>query len=289
MGIAKEIMIERQQEELERKIAGILGISYNELCIIGYEINTDENEDGQIYNYIIEFPEEASSEILDKINGLEDRKRVWLQPWELYEDDSYYDEQYEAILQNNQYYSNFHYEIQNLQKLNDLKIEDSGLQQILKKQIYIGCVGILETFLSDTLINLTTNDDEYFRNFITSHPKFRQHKFELREIFEQTDKLKDTAKKVMLDTIYHDLRKVREIYLATFKTDFPEIRDILKFILIRHDLVHRNGKTKQDILVNINKKDVNDVLKRITTFVDDLANNLNLIRLDRMVENIGLI
>ena len=66
--------------------------------------------------------------------------------------------------------------------------------------------------MSETFINLTANNEDYFKNFVKSHPDFRQRKFELREIFEQNEKLKDTAKKVMLDTIYHDLPKVREMY-----------------------------------------------------------------------------
>jgi len=276
MGRASEMMIERQQEEFEKKLADILGITYDELSEIGYEIETNESKDGLIYNYIIEFPEDSSSEILDKINGLEDRKRVWLQPWELYEDNDYYDEQYEAILQNHQFYNNFQTEIQNLQKLNGLEIEDSNLHKILKRQIYIGCIGTLETFLSDTFINLTANDDEYFKNFVKSHPEFRQRKFELREIFEQTDKLKDTAKKVMIDTIYYDLPKVREMYRATFKIDFPEIKEIVKYVLRKHDLVHRNGKTKENEFVILDKEIVDKVLRKITEFVDELADKLNL-------------
>ncbi|NQT78743.1 MAG: hypothetical protein HQ565_13610 [Bacteroidetes bacterium] len=268
--------MERQQEEFEKKLADILGITYDELSEIGYEIETNESKDGLIYNYIIEFPEDSSSEILDKINGLEDRKRVWLQPWELYEDNDYYDEQYEAILQNHQFYNNFQTEIQNLQKLNGLEIEDSNLHKILKRQIYIGCIGTLETFLSDTFINLTANDDEYFKNFVKSHPEFRQRKFELREIFEQTDKLKDTAKKVMIDTIYYDLPKVREMYRATFKIDFPEIKEIVKYVLRKHDLVHRNGKTKENEFVILDKEIVDKVLRKITEFVDELADKLNL-------------
>jgi len=276
MGRAKEMIIERQQEEFEKKLAGILGISYDELSEIGYEIENNESKDGLLYNYIIEFPDDSNSEILDKINGLEDRKRVWLQPWELEDEEQYYDDQYDAILHNQQFFNSFETEIQNLKRLNDLEIDDPTLQQILRRQVYIGVIGTLETFLSETFINLTANDEDYFKNFVKSHPDFRQRKFELREIFDQNKKLKDTAKKVMLDTIYHDLPKVREMYRATFKIDFPEIKDVFKYVHTRHDLVHRNGKTKENEKVLLSKKIVNEVIQKTKDFAEELATKLDL-------------
>ncbi|MFZ4799712.1 MAG: hypothetical protein ACOYMA_19620 [Bacteroidia bacterium] len=276
MGRAKEMMIERQREEFEKKLAGILGISYDELSEIDFEIENNESKDGLLYNYIIEFSDNSNPEILDKIKGLEDRKRVWLQPWELDEEDHYYDEHYEAILQNHQFYNSFETEIQNLKKLNDLEISDPTLQQILIRQVYIGAIGTLETFLSETFINLTANDEDYFKNFVKSHPDFRQRKFELREIFDQNEKLKDVAKKVMLDTIYHDLPKVREMYHATFKIDFPEIKEVFKYVHTRHDLVHRNGKTKENEKVLLSKEIVDEVILKTKDFAEELATKLNL-------------
>jgi len=276
MGRASEMMIERQQEEFEKKIADILGIAYDELSEIGYEVENNESKDGLLYNYIIVFPDDSNPDILDKINGLEDRKRVWLQPWELYEEEDYYDEQYEAILQNRQFYNSFESEIQNLKELNDIEIGNPSLRQILQRQVYIGVIGTLETFLSETFINLTANNEDYFKNFVKSHPNFRQRKFALREIFEQNEKLKDTAKKVMLDTIYHDLPKVREMYRSTFKIDFPDIKEVFKYVHTRHDLVHRNGKTKKNKMVPLNKKIVNEVILKTKDFAEKLAEKLNL-------------
>ncbi len=275
MGIVKETMIERQQEELEKKLAGILGISYEELSEIGYEIETNKSKDGLLYNYIIEFPNDSNPDILDKINGLEDRKRVWLQSWELYEEDYYYDEQYEAILQNYQFYNSFESEIQNLKRLNDFEISDASLQQIMRRQVYIGVIGTLETFLSETLINLTVNNEDYFKNFVKSNPDFRQRKFKLTEIFDQKEKLRDTVKKVMLDTIYYNLPKVREMYRSTFQIDFPEIKEVFKYVLTRHDLVHRNGKTKENKMVPLSKEIVDEVILKTKIFAKELATKLD--------------
>lgn len=275
MGSMKDLMIEMQQTKDDERLAKILGISYGELLELDHEIDTDESSDGLIYNYIVEFSDDAPKEILDKINGLEDRKRVWIAPWE-FENSDYYDEQYEATLDNKNSLTSFREEMENLKKLNEIELEDKNIEGILKRQVFIGTFGTLETFLSDTFINLTTNNDEYFRNFIETHPEFRQRKFELREIFFEQDKLKITGKKVMLDIIYHDLPKIREMYRATFKISFPELKTIIKYVQTRHDLVHRNGKTKEGVAVVIDKVGATELLDNVSVFVENIATELNI-------------
>lgn len=70
MGKAKEFMIEKQQEKADRNLAKKLGLSYNELMELDYEIDTNESKDGLIYNYIIEFSTNSPKNILNKIKGL---------------------------------------------------------------------------------------------------------------------------------------------------------------------------------------------------------------------------
>ena len=161
-----------------------------------------------------------------------------------------------------------------MKKLNDIDLEGEGLNRILKRQIFIGTFGTLETFLSDTFINLTINDDKYFRNFIETYPGFRQRKFDLNKIFLEQDKLKVTVKKTMLDIIYHDLPKVSKMYQATFKISFPELKSIIKSVQTRHDLIHRNGKSKEGDPVIVNKDAASDLIQKVSEFVENIAAEL---------------
>lgn len=81
MSIIKDRMIEFQQEIIRRKIADRLGISYYDLSELDYEIDTDESEDGLIYSYIIKFSDSSPLETLKKIKGIEDLKRIYIQPF----------------------------------------------------------------------------------------------------------------------------------------------------------------------------------------------------------------
>lgn len=244
MGYWKEIAIEMEEQESDRHLADLLGISFEELTELVYEIETDKSNDGLIYNYIVKFDiENSPKHILQKIKNLQYGCQVYLQPWDL-EQDYDYEEQYEAITENKEYLQKFRDELSKLRLLNALVVPDIALKGILTRQLYISVIGTMETFLSDAFINLTNDKDEFFRNFIETHPEFKKRKFELREIFQEQDKLRETAKVVMLDTIYHNLPTVSQMFKDTFKMEFPSIKDVYECVLKRHDLVHRNGKTK---------------------------------------------
>lgn len=276
MGHWKEIAIEMQEQESDRHLADLLGITYDELTELDYEIETDESKDGLVYNYRVEFDTDNSPKnILQKIKNLEDGCRVYLQPWDL-EQDYDYEEQYDAITENKEYLQKFRDELSNLKSLNALAVPDKSLKDILTRQLYISVIGTMETFLSDAFINLTNDKDEFFRNFIETHPEFKKRKFELREIFEEYDKLKETAKVVMLDTIYHNLPSVSQMFKDTFKIDFPSIKEVYECVLKRHDLVHRNGKTKDGTPVEPDENALNELIKKVSEFVEEIANKLDI-------------
>lgn len=276
MGYWKDIAIDMQEQESDRHLADLLGISYNELTELEYEIETDQSKDGLIYNYRVEFDTDNSPEhILKKVKNIEDGCRVYLQPWEF--DDEYdYDEQYDAITENKNYLQKFKDEISNLEALNSLEIPDEILKGILHRQLFISVIGTMETFLADAFINLTNDNEEFLKNFIGTHPEFKKQKFELREIFEEYSKIKVTAKKVMMDTIYHNLPSVSQMFMDTFKIEFPTIKDVYEAVLKRHDLVHRNGKTKDGETVVTDERAIKELISKVTTFIYDLASKLDI-------------
>lgn len=274
MGYHSELMIEMQENEQGVRLAKILGLDYQDFRNLEYEIETDESKDGFIYNYRIVFDENCPKEILDKIARLKD-DTVYLDPWEL--DEEYdYEEQYEAIKEEKGWVKKFHEELENLSALNVYSMQDIALQKILNRQIFIGIIGSMEAVLSEIFINTTLNNQEYFKNFVETHPEFKKRKFELREIFVEHSRLKDTARNVMLDTIYHNLPSVNLMFIDTFKINFPEIKTIYEAVLIRHDLVHRNGKTKDGKDVTLDKKVINDLIINVKEFVDAIGDKLKL-------------
>ena len=82
----------------------------------------------------------------------------------------------------------------------------------------------------------------------------------------------------MLEIIYHNLDKVQNMYVATFEITFPDIAELSKLVVTRHDLVHRNGKTKEGEEVIVDKDVVNDLIAKISKFVEEISLALKLKR-----------
>lgn len=279
MGQLKQLAIEREEQEFDRHLAKFLGITYDELTELDYKVETDINNTGFLFQFIFKIDLDNSPKyIVEKIgksNYLKDGYIIYIEPWEVdYEFD--YDNQYDAITHNKNYLQKFTEEIEKLRALNYLEIQEVALREVLHRQLFISVIGTMEAFLADAFINLTFDSEIFFRNFIESHPEFSKRKFELREIFEEYNKIKETAKIVMLNTIYHNLPTVSQMYRDTFKIEFPPFNNVYKYILKRHDLVHRNGKTKDGLVVIADEKTIKELIEDVTIFIYALAIKLKI-------------
>lgn len=277
MGYHSELLIEMQQEKADEQLAKRLGITSEELEELGYRIETDESRDGFIYGYLIFFNDDAPSDILDKVIGLEDNSYVFLPPWE-YGNNDYYEDEFDSELFEITPYDTFLTELQNLSDLNETSLSNDKIDKIQKRLIFIGICGTLETYLSDTFITRVLANDIYIQNFVESYPEFRNVKFNLKNIYTELAKIKETVKRTVGDIIYHNYRKVREMYRATFKVEFPSLKPIMPSLPIRHDLVHRNGKSKDGNIREVTKKDVTDLIEVVKKFVLEIETELSSIQ-----------
>ncbi len=181
--------------------------------------------------------------------------------------DEYYEEQIQTYLFNSNSLDIFNREILNIEKLNEMNVNDKKLEVTLKRQLYSGVVTCMEVYLSDKLINSVLKNNELFKRFVKTFHGIRDRKFSLGEIFEKQEQLETIVKKELLEIIYHDLPKVKGMYQDTFNISFPEIDKIVKIVLQRHHMVHRNGKTKEGEIINIDKDKVKETIKTIKEFV----------------------
>ena len=203
---------------------------------------------------------------------LEDFDNIWSTSL----DDDYdpYEDQLDAILSNTEFYRTFSDEIASLRVLNSLVIDDLNAQRTLKRQIHIGTIACLETYLSDAFINTVLSETSYLRSFFASFKDFKEQKLGMNDLLKFADQAEDIAKKAMLEVIYHNLAKVKKMYESTLAISFPDFSKVQSDIGIRHDLVHRNGKTKEGKEIAIDKVKVDEVILRIVNFVDQIDRTL---------------
>lgn len=175
--------------------------------------------------------------------------------------------EFEAIIANKDFYGNFTQGMSNLRELNSIDTISTSARQALSKQLYVGSITCLETYLGDAFINTVLDQERYIRNFFKTFPMFKGQTIQLSNVFGYIDKVKDEAKKEMRKVLYHDLRSVTRMYKAVLDVSFPPSGFVHKAINTRHDLVHRNGKVKDDTEVYVDTEIVTELLTEIENFV----------------------
>jgi len=266
MGRVKEWYQDFQETFQDRRLANVLGIEYEELLKLDYEFEEDKSNEDLIYKYRIVFKESCPEEILKKINRLNEDNVVEIEPWEIdYEID--YEEQFNSVLSKKNFLGIYKSEVDNLISLSQINVVGDDLKQVLNRQIFIGIITSMETFLSDVIVNLIFSNEEFLRNFVKSYPDFQKRKFVLGDIFSEYENLKITVKKVLFETIYHNLPVVREMYQSSLKIQFPEIGIVHKYVNKRHDLVHRSGKSKEGESFEVNLTIINDLRKAVDELI----------------------
>lgn len=96
-------------------------------------------------------------------------------------------------------------------------------------------------------------------------------------MFLEQARIKTTAKRAMIEVMYHNLSKVSKMYTSTFGIVFPRIDELSKAVMIRHDLVHRNGKSPSGGVIKVDKQMVDDLIVSVSRFCQEIAKALQLI------------
>jgi hypothetical protein len=208
--------------------------------------------------------------------GLSRRTGTWQKSWQADEiEEDYTDkDQLEAILSNTDFYITFRDEIASLRVLNKLSLPDPKAKKTLSRNLYVGVIGCLETYLSDAFINTVLSNENFLKSFFISFKDFKEQKLGMNELLDYASKAKEIAKKEMLEVIYHNLPKVSKMYEGTLNLEFPKFSEIQKAVSIRHDLVHRNGKKKDGLEINIDSRSVDDLISKVESFISEIDQKL---------------
>jgi 5-methylcytosine-specific restriction endonuclease McrA len=176
----------------------------------------------------------------------------------------------------NEYYSNFSQNIKTIREVNTFsEATKDNIKDHLRNMLFANVITSLETYLSDAFINTVKSNKTYLLKFVETFHNFRNEKFELSELFQYYDNIDEKATKAMLDVIYHDLPKVKGMYYDTLNVSLPDLAVIYKAVFMRHDFVHRNGKTKTGKVHKIESKDIEELCNEVEKFVNDINRQLN--------------
>lgn len=178
-----------------------------------------------------------------------------------------YDQFIEDIACITEYYDNFSGAILDIEKLLQTKVDDS-VSNCFLRMLYVNVITALETYLSDAFINTVLNAPNLMRRFIETTPYFQAERVPLSSVFKAVEEIERRARAYLIDVVWHHLNRVKPMYRATLKIEFPdEMGSLFQAILVRHDVVHRNGKTKGGEEILLTPQDIAELISQVEKFV----------------------
>jgi len=206
-------------------------------------------------------PDDVIDEIVEKLEG---ECYQWVPTLNQDDYDNYL---VDSIARITEYYHNFEGAILNIEKLLETQVNSSVLTAF-HRMLFVNAITALETYLSDAFINTVVNTPKLMRRFIETTPEFRSEKVSLSEVFIAVEEIEQKARSYLIDVVWHHLDRVKSMYRDTLGIKFPDaLGPLFKAILVRHDIVHRNGKTKSGEEIIVTRNQIAGLLCQIDTFV----------------------
>jgi len=155
----------------------------------------------------------------------------------------------------------------NIERLLETKVEAAEVQCMLRL-LYVNVITALETYLSDKFMSAINADEKLLRRFVETTPEFKNRKFSLSEVFNVHESIKKDAETHLVEVVWHRLDKVAPMFRDTLGVSFPaDMSELYKALIVRHDCVHRNGRTKDGQEHVLSDKHVKDLLSEADKLV----------------------
>ena len=142
--------------------------------------------------------------------------------------------------------------------------------------LYASAITALETYLCDAFQQNVINDNSCMKRLLETVPELKDRKIPLSELLDSGVEPRERVSEYLSDIVWHNLAKVRLLYRHVLDVEFPIDSDpVYRAIAVRHDLVHRNGRTKSGLLHRFTESQIADVFNAIEAFVGEVDGRLN--------------
>lgn len=232
------------------------------------------------YLYIHGGPYRAEDELYYRFEDLVDDEIVraviddvesdGIHEWAPIHTEPYYDEYFSFEVESEDSpYQQFRQRLSEIDSLNAAVLEPQ--QKILLRQLlYSHLIAALETYLSDTMSYWIKTDEHVFKRFVSNCSEFKKEKLSLSTIFNRIETLRAQVDQYIQKTVWHRLDRVIPLFSSSLDIKRPEIEQLMKYIVIRHDIVHRGGRTKKDSHVEITPDELSELRHCVSTFVEKI-------------------
>ena len=130
-------------------------------------------------------------------------------------------------------YDRFNNSIKDIRELLQLSINGSPAL-CFYRLLYANVITSLETYLSDTFINLVIPNPGLIRKFSESIPEFKKEKIFLSEAYKTVESMGVKVKDYLARVLWHNLDRVKKMYSIIFEVGFDIDSKLRDAVQIRH-------------------------------------------------------
>lgn len=176
------------------------------------------------------------------------------------------DDQGQTQLSETKFYNDFMDSLEESSKLNQEKENP-----LLQRMIYSNVVTSMEAYLSDTMKRHVLNRQAIKRRFVKYYSFFDKNIKE-NKVFEFIDSLDREINKQIDKISFHNMDTVVGLYKNVLLCEFPKdkLTELTNSIDIRHDVVHRNGKSTDGLMVIVSQDDVENLIRLIHKIIEHI-------------------
>jgi len=148
----------------------------------------------------------------------------------------------------------------------------SPSDQTLARLLYANLITAMETYLSDTFKKAVVGKEAVKRKYVESHAPFKKDRIDMADIFKKFNSINSQIIDAIDTTLFHDIPRVQYLFRDVLDTHFEESSlDKLKAaVRIRHDIVHRNGKSIDGKSITISMNEVKALYDLINSSLSHL-------------------
>ena len=150
---------------------------------------------------------------------------------------------------------------------------DIQSKEVLYRLLYANIITRMETFLSDTLKSYVLSSENNIRFFTENYAPFKKELVPLSDIYKKKDNHPACVRQILDSLMYHDLPKIKQVY-KIINVDIGDIGDLVKAVIIRHDIVHPNGKDKDGNQRTITRSMVEELATKVADLIYDVSNQM---------------
>jgi hypothetical protein len=188
---------------------------------------------------------------------------------------------HEALLQsaqaNAEFFITFKKAIESIKKLSQQQLSKHlRVQQPLFRMLYSSTITAMETYLCDAFFHKVTSCEALTDKLLLSVHDFKEKKYSISDILDwKNNTIKKLQSYLLEDIVWHNIPKVQFLYKSALEIEFPANIDFIhKSVAIRHDLVHRNGRSITGKFHILTKSDIELLVSNVEEFIEYIENEI---------------